>query len=517
MPWKARLDELIADGELAAYLESREILDALLAQPVEERWQMILTQDPRLKRMMSADYQSLLKTTATPKFFEVAEGGASPRLGEQWERHSEHLTKLMESSLARLEKNAQTLIETVESSQAQWGAQLRRRLDLLRWPLWLLLLVFSVGLVALVALHSDIGPAPVTPAVQNSQELVKIVESSQARLGELLEQRSQDLAKAMESSQTRWFEQWRQYVNFHPSAWLLLGMLIPGIVWWLVFRSKLSPWLGLGQCSKDLFKAVESSQAELSERLERRSEDLMNALESSRGQMDERLEQVLHEAAQRQERQREMSWRVMAVEELGLKLIEGSDFQAELTALQAMWGESEILAQLEPIAARGVPGRPLLLTTLEHLYGELLIRREEQEATTRPFWNAWLPLFHDDSAVRGRIGKIEERVAHALGEVRRGNWDAAISELIVIEYAPIWRWAETARDRLDLEQWYADLRREVWGSYPGVDSTEKGLSSHVCSKTCRIPFCKPNKLCLKQLLDRFKKVSEQDSFVSEHG
>jgi|GEM_PF-3335659 len=517
MPWKERLDHLIADGEQAAHIESKEILGALLAQSAEARWQVVLTQDPCLKCLIPADYQSLLKTTATPRSSEITEGlaVASSRLGEQWEQHSEHITKTIESSLARLEQHAQDLTKTVESSHAQWGERLDRRLNF-RLPLRFLLLVLTLGLAALVILHSNITSSPGLLSERGPQDLAKVMESSQARFGELLDRRSQDLTKVVESSQARWLEQWEQHASFRPSVWIFFWVLIPSVIWWLVFRSRLSPWSEFGRNQKDdLVKAVKSSQAEWGERLEQRSEDLMNALESSQNQMDVRLEQVLYEAAERQEHQRETLWRVMAVEELGLKLIEGNDFQSELTALQAVWDDSEVLPQLEPAATRGVPGRPLLFLMLERLYSDLLIRREEKETTKHPFWNAWLPLFHNNNEIRGRVGKMENRVAHALEELRRGNWDAAIDELASVEYAPIWRWAETARDRLDLEQWYADLRHEVWQSHSGIiDPKERILSSLACAKTCRIPFCKPGRLCLKQLLIRFKNVSEKDSFPS---
>ncbi|CAK0776987.1 hypothetical protein CCP3SC15_5690001 [Gammaproteobacteria bacterium] len=133
-----------------------------------------------------------------------------------------------------------------------------------------------------------------------------------------------------------------------------------------------------------------------------------------------------------------------------------------------------------------------------------MIRREEQAKTHPSFWSVWLPLFHKDGEARDRVGNIEGRVAQALEELRRGNWNSGIEELSNIEYAPIWHWVDAARNRLDLEQWYADLRQELWGGHPGTRIKRGSLGSLICSKTCRIPLCKPGKLCLNHVLTRFK-------------
>ena len=240
------------------------------------------------------------------------------------------------------------------------------------------------------------------------------------------------------------------------------------------------------------------------ERLEKRSADLMDALESSQTQISTRLDRVLRETAERQERQREFLWRVMAMEELGLNLIEGKAFHAELAALRAMWGESEILAELDPVAARGIPGRPLLLVTLEQLYGDLLIQCEEEEQVRSPLWSAWLPQqWRNHRRARNHTEHVNKRIARALEELRRGNWDAGLDELSGIDYLPVRRWMDTTRDRIDLEQWYAELRQELWAAHAGPRAKAHG--PHQCAKTCRIPFCKPGKLCLRQLVSRFKK------------
>ncbi|CAK0747407.1 hypothetical protein CCP3SC5AM1_1420006 [Gammaproteobacteria bacterium] len=517
MSWKARLDHLIADGEQATCLESRELLEELLAKSTEERWQVILVRDPRLERLVVTDYQWLLKMTAAPKPSEVAEALATQavHLNTQWQQYSEQMAKTMESSLAqwnqRLERNAHDLVKTIESSHARWGELLERRLDF-RSSLRFFLLLIILCLIILLVLRSDSKSQLEVPissfAKPNSEELAKIIESSQARWNELLEQRSQDLTKTVESSQARWLEQLAGRTDFRISAWLLFVVLIPAIFFaWFMLRVKLASWREISEKrdSKDLADVVASSQALWGERLERRSTDLLNALELSRTQIDARLEKVLRETAEREERQREVLWRVMAMEEMGLKLIAGNDFQSELMALRAIWGESKLLTRLAPTAVHGVSGRPLLLVTLEHLYGDLLIQREDQKATRRYFWNAWWPFSYKGAKTRNRTEKIENRVARALRELRRGNWNSGIDELVSIDYAPIRHWTETARARVELEAWYAELRQEAWGQHLGSEQKPKPLTSPICFKTCRIPFCKPNRLCLKKLLIRFKK------------
>lgn len=520
MSWKARLDHLIADGEHAAYLESREILEALLAQSVDERWRVILERDPRLERLVPPDYEWLLKTTATPKPSEVAEALAvqSVHWSEQWKQHSEQLTGMVESSMEQwnhqLEQHTQDLVETMELSQAHWSELLERRLDF-RSPLRLLLLVFTLGVGIIAILHSNIITSPVVSGStasltrQNPEEWEKIVESLQSRWNELLEQRSLDLTKVMESSQTRWFEQWQQHTFFPAWTWLLVLLLIPGAIFsWVVLRAKATSLPKVEHNTKDLdiINIVTSSQAKWGERLERRSEKLLHAMESSQAKMETRLNQVLRETVARQEHQHEILLRVMAMEELGLKLIAGSDFHSELMALQAIWGKSELLFQLTPSAIHGVPGRPLLLVTLEHLYGDLLIQSEDKNATQQSFWNSWWPFSYKRVKTRNRTEKMEERIARALREIRRGDWNAGIEELLGIDYLPIAHWTQTARTRLALEEWYSQLRQEVWGRHLATEIRKKSTISFNCFKTCRFPFCKPNKLCIKQLLQHFKKV-----------
>ncbi len=474
MHWKAHLDHLIADGEHAAYLESREVLEALLAQPLEERWQVILARDLRLERLSPTDYQWLLKATASLKSSAVEEAlaGASVRWEGQWKQHAEHLHQRLESLLARLR---------------------------------VFLLVFSLALIVLLVPRSDSTSVPEPSDTGRAlRSLTGAVESLQTHLQTHLQTQwnaaPEGRTHAERPTDVRSSDP--RSTGSGTPAWLL-GLLILSSVafsWWIL-RSKFWRWLRMRIRQRVRGGSVSAalSPNQWGERLEQRSDDLMDALESSQSQINTRLEQVLRETTERQERQREFLWRVMAMEELGLKLIDGSDFHAELMALRAIWVESEVLPQLKPMAIRGVPGRPLLLVTLEHLYGELLIQREEQEQTKPPLWDFFL---HKKDKMRGRMESINKQVTRALEELRRGQWEAAIQSLSHIEYEPVQRWRETAKKRLDLEQWYVELRQEIWAGQSRARTKKKAFYSQQCAKTCKLPFCKSGKWCLKQVVTR---------------
>jgi len=499
MSWKARLDHLIADGEQATYLESREILEALLEQSPEERWKIILARDPRLERLVTSDYQWLLKITVTPKLTELSE--ATSYLGEQWKQYAEHLTKTLESSLDQWRK--QHLQELFQNKNQKLLVSLRPGLIIFIFVLGFFVLRADSNLKTETPLPlpiSEIAPHP-----QYNNDLRKIFESSHARWNELLEQRSQDLAKTVDSLQKRLQEKWQEHIESQISLWIISLWLIPVAIFiWIGLRIKTTLQKNTPRPAQELANVVESSQAHWDERLERRSEDLLNALENSQIQTQERLEKVLREAAISQERHRELLWRIMALEELGLKLIAGENFRSEFIALRSIWNYSELLDTLEPNAIRGIPGRPLLLVTLEQIYGDILIQREEHKPSHQGLWSFW---FLPENNLRDQFDKLEERVAQALREIRRGNWLAGIEILADVKYTPILQWTETTRARLRLEDWYNALRQEAWGQHLGTEAKSKSLAS-LCFKTCRIPFCKTDKLCLKQLLLRFKKFAE---------
>lgn len=497
MSWKARLDHLIADGEQATYLESREILEELIEQSAEERWKIILARDPRLERLVINDYQWLLKITVTPKLTELSE--AASYLGEQWRQYADHLTKTLESSLEKWhEKNSPALQTPHIFSSLRFG---------------LIILILTIGFFILRAdsnLRQETPPQITIPEIapnvpNNNEALAKIIESSQARWNELFAQQSQDLAQSIASLKNHVQEKWKENTDNPVSIWLILLFLIPvGISLWIGLRIKTTIQKNPPRPTQELVNVVESSQAHWGERLERRSEDLLNALEDSQVQTQEFLEKVLREAAVSQERQRELLWRIMALEELGLKLIAGENFRSEFIALRSIWNDSELLDNLEPNAIRGIPGRPLLLVMLEQIYGDILIQREEHKKQNRGLWNFWIA---PGSNLREQFDKLEERVARALREIRRSNWLAGLEILNEIKYTPISQWTESARARLHLEDWYNALRQEAWGKHLGTEAKSKSLAA-VCFKTCRIPFCKTDKLCLKQLLLRFKKLAE---------
>ncbi len=481
--WKAHLDHLIADGELAAYLESRETLDALLLETVDERWRIISARDERLERLSEEDYQSLLRSTSVLRTAEVvaALSHESTRWDERLQQQNHLLTAVIDRALARLR---------------------------------LFLLVFSLGLFILLVARSDSPFESLMPTAgteQSLEDLTRVVKSFQSRWNELLDQRSQEIAKmpafplgqAPPPQPTHLRTAWLTGLG----VFLVMLAFLAGLRTKARWRLRRKHWLKFRQYlgAKPTADAPQDlSTTQWGERLERRSDDLMSALESSQTQINTRLEQVLHEASERQERQREFLWRVRALEEMGLKLIEGAAFHAELTALRAVWSGSAVLGQLDPAAVRGLPSRPLLLVTLEHLYGDLLIEREEQELLRDVWWHAWAPWMRNRKQKRTRAEEISRSLSRALDELRRGNWDAGIDELTEIEYLPLRRWAATAHDRLDLEHWYAELRQELWAEQSSA-TRPKPDPVHQCARTCRVPFCKPGKLCVKELLTRFRR------------
>ncbi|WP_295586131.1 hypothetical protein [uncultured Lamprocystis sp.] len=58
--WIAHLDAHIATGQIAAEAESAETLSWLLKLEPEQRWYLVLSRDPRLKRLVAGDYRRLL-------------------------------------------------------------------------------------------------------------------------------------------------------------------------------------------------------------------------------------------------------------------------------------------------------------------------------------------------------------------------------------------------------------------------------------------------------------------------
>jgi len=427
MPWKEHLGQLIASGQEASTLESREILESLIEMPAEERWQMILNRDPLLGRLVPEDYQWLVKVTSTLKSFELL---LPPQLSAQMTQHAKEMAKTVEASKVwiaeQLDKQATDLMEGITFAQED----LARR------------------------------SAEITQHLRSSQEFAKT-----------FDQKIEVLTGHVESSQKSLGKRVEKYFSIGMAGQFLLPLL--GVVILFAMDPNFG-WLGsIKQSLETISKSSESSALKINEQLRKQSETLLQTLQASQAQSNQRVNQIFEEVSRHQEQQRAALWKIMVVDELGLRLAEGADFRSELAALRIMWADLPELPALASGPSYEIPGRPVLSAKLEQLYSDVQNQRLMQEATNR--WNPWWSWSRKACEAKYQIEQLENRVHHSVESIRSGNWNTGVESLAEVGYPTIQKWHEMAQARLALEEWYSDLRKKVWSKYSSETELKKRL------------------------------------------